>query len=274
MKKQNHEKKINNIFESNVTGNSKTNKNSNDKTTRNDNDNPGEDSKLLECEPREKKKYVYYKFDNYSQKHDLVGFFKYNDCNEFVGIKKLVELLYNYDKTDFTLILHISSPGGSAPEFEEAYDKLMELRDKNIKIIGIVDDVCASGGYLLAMACNEIYCTENSQIGSIGVYSTTVNAKTLADKIGVTQVIFKTSETKGGIQPLMEITDEQTKNMNDTVEYVFANFKNIITKSRPHVNIHEVANAKVFYGIDAKNLGLVDDIISVNKYDNNDPDKK
>ena len=211
-------------------------------------------------------KYIYYKFDNYSNKKELKDFFNYNDCDEFVGLEKFIQMLYNQSNTDYTLILHISSPGGSAFDFEKLYDKLMDLRKKNITIIGIIDDVCASGGYMLACACNKIYATNNAHIGSIGVYTTHINAKKLGDKIGIEEIKFKTSNAKGGLSVFGEITDDEKNNVSDIIDYTFTNFKNIVTKARTDIDIEQVSNAKVWYGKDAHNMKLVDDIISYNEY--------
>ena len=152
-------------------------------------------------------KYIYYKFDNYSNKKELKDFLTHNDCDEFVGLEKLVQILYYQDNIDYTLILHISSPGGSAMEFEKLYDKLQDLRKKSVKIIAIIDDVCASGGYMLACACDEIYATTNSSIGSIGVYTTHFNAKGLGDKIGIAEIKLKTSNAKGGLSIFGNVTE-------------------------------------------------------------------
>jgi signal peptide peptidase SppA len=222
-------------------------------------------SEIIE-EPKLEKKYIYYKFDNYSNKKELKDFFNYNDCDEFVGLEKLIQMLYNQNTTDYTLILHISSPGGSALDFEKLYDKLMDLRKKNITIIGIIDDVCASGGYMLACACNKIYSTQNANIGSIGVYTTHFNAKGLGEKIGIEEIKFKTSNAKGGLSVFGEITEDEKQNVNDMIDYTFTNFKNIVIKGRPNIDIDAVSNAKVWYGEDAYKMKLVDEIISYNEF--------
>ena len=229
-----------------------------------------DDKKIITNEPENikqtPKKYIYYKFDNYSNKKELKDFFNYNDCDEFVGLEKFIQILYNQSNTDYTLILHISSPGGSALDFEKLYDKLMDLRKKNITIIGIIDDVCASGGYMLACACNKIYATNNAHIGSIGVYTTHINAKKLGDKIGIEEIKFKTSNAKGGLSIFGEITDDEKNNVNDIIDYTFTNFKNIVSHARNDIDIEKVSNAKVWYGKDAYDMKLVDDIISYNEY--------
>jgi len=228
-------------------------------------DNESENSEIIE-EPKSGKKYIYYKFNNYSNKKELKDFFNYNDCDEFIGLEKLIQMLYNQNTTDYTLILHISSPGGSALDFEKLYDKLMDLRKKNITIIGIIDDVCASGGYMLACACNKIYSTQNANIGSIGVYTTHLNAKGFGEKIGIEEIKFKTSNAKGGLSVFGEITEEEKQNVNDMIDYTFTNFKNIVIKGRPNIDIDLVSNAKVWYGEDAYKMKLVDEIISYNEF--------
>jgi serine protease SohB len=229
-----------------------------------------DNKEIVKTEPSDKKtnKYIYYKFDNYSNKKELKDFLTFNDCDEFVGLEKLVQMLYNQNDNNYTLILHISSPGGSAMEFEKLYDKLMDLRKKNIKIIGIIDDVCASGGYMLACACNEIYATTNSSIGSIGVYTTHFNAKGLGDKIGIEEFKFKTSNAKGGLSIFGNVTDDEKKNVDEIINYTFDNFKNIVKTSRTNIDLDKVSTAKVWYSNDALELNLIDKIVSFNEYIN------
>jgi len=122
---------------------------------------------------------------------------------------------------------------------------------------------------MLACACNKIYCTQNSHIGSIGVYTTHFNAKGLGDKIGIEEIKFKTSNAKGGLSVFGEVSDEEKQNVNDMIDYTFTNFKNIVIKARPEIDIDKVSNAKVWYGSDAYDMKLVDEIISYNEYMHN-----
>jgi serine protease SohB len=97
-------------------------------------------------------------------------------------------------------------------------------------------------------------------VGSIGVIGETFNFKELADKIGVKFFRFKTSEVKGGFPSSTEWTDKDIENTMEDINRTLEQFKNIVTKNRPNIN-HELAfTAKVWYGKQSIDLGLIDEI--------------
>ena len=124
--------------------------------------------------------------------------------------------------------------------------------------IAFVDDMCASGGYMMASACDEIICTDTATIGSIGVYATTFNFHDLAQKIGMRELVFKTSNHKGGIPEYAQYTDDEVISMKKSIDYTFNNFKRLIKINRPNVDIDMISTAETWYGYDALDKGLVD----------------
>ena len=88
----------------------------------------------------------------------------FQDLFDFINF-----VMINGNSEKDTVIIRINSPGGYAFQFEEAYTKLNKLKKKGFSVIAIVDSICASGGYMLACACNKIIVAETSLIGSVGV---------------------------------------------------------------------------------------------------------
>lgn len=169
-------------------------------------------------------------------------------------------VMINGKPTQDKVIIRIKSPGGYAFKFEEAYTKLVRLKNKGFEVIGVVDSICCSGGYMLACACSKIVAADTAMVGSIGVIGETFNFKELADKIGVKFFRFKTSEVKGGFPSSTEWTDKDIENTMEDINRTLEQFKNIVTTNRPNIN-HELAfTAKVWYGKQSIDLGLIDEI--------------
>jgi signal peptide peptidase SppA len=226
-----------------------------------------------------------FRFDNLS-KLTKENYKLNKNSDEFDNIIKFVNFVLTCGKkeTDSVIII-ISSPGGYAFEFEEAYTQLSRLRNNGFKTIALIDKMCASGGYMLACACNKIICSETSKIGSVGVIGQTFNYKKLVDKLGIEFFRFTTGKYKGGFPTSTDYTDEDIKTTHEDINQTLTVFKNIVQSARKNINIDQVLSAKVWYGKDALEIGLVDEINilddylmklseNINIYYVNMPDKK
>jgi len=93
--------------------------------------------------------------------------------------------------------IQINSPGGSAVQSMLIYKRVRALAaEKNLKIYVFAEDVAASGGYLLALAGDEIYADPSSIIGSIGVITATFGLNRLIEKIGVERRVYTAGKSK------------------------------------------------------------------------------
>ena len=155
----------------------------------------------------------------------------YSELFEFINY-----VILNGKPEQDKVIIRIKSPGGFAYKFEEAYSKLVRLKNKGFEVIGIVDSICCSGGYMLACACSKIIASETALVGSIGVIGETFNFKELADKIGVKFFRFRTSDVKGGFPSSTEWSEKDIENTMDDINRTLDQFKNIVTKNRPNIN--------------------------------------
>ena len=206
-----------------------------------------------------KVKYLYYTFDNLSTTGD-----------QFEKLENFVNITLDTCKSDsFEILLKISSPGGAAYQFEKAYSNLIRLKDKNFKLTALVDDICASGGYMLACACDKIVCSQYAKIGSIGVRADTTNChKLLKYKLGVDYRTFKTGDYKDMIPFGEECTQEHIDRMAEMMNETLKDFKTIVQTNRKLSDDHMITalSAKVWPGYVAVELGLVDEIIMPSTY--------
>jgi len=173
------------------------------------------------------------------------------------------------------IALVISSPGGSALLFVRTYTAIMQLLNKKgFNVVALVDDIAASGGYLLACACNKIYCAERSMIGSIGVISSAPNFHKLLDKTGVEVKRFVTGPYKGGFPSMEPYTEDHVKHEYEHLNEMYAVFKDIVKQARPNVNIDEVATGNVWKGTEAVTMKLADENTTVTEYLRNEAKTK
>ncbi len=100
--------------------------------------------------------------------------------------------------------IQINSPGGSAVQSMLIYKRIRALAaEKNRKVYVFAEDVAASGGYLLALAGDEIYADPSSIIGSIGVITATFGVNELIDRIGVQRRVYTAGESKDILDPFL-----------------------------------------------------------------------
>ena len=100
--------------------------------------------------------------------------------------------------------IQINSPGGSAVQSMLIYKRLRALAaEKDLKVYIFAEDVAASGGYLLALAGDEIYADPSSIVGSIGVITATFGVNELINRIGVERRVYTAGESKDILDPFL-----------------------------------------------------------------------
>jgi len=98
--------------------------------------------------------------------------------------------------------LDINSPGGSAAQSHLIFKRIRTLADeKKIPVFAFVEDVAASGGYMIACAADEIYADQNSILGSIGVISAGFGFTELLQKVGIERRVHAAGEYKSSLDP-------------------------------------------------------------------------
>lgn len=176
-----------------------------------------------------------------------------------VGASQFVETVEDAgDDGPGALLLEVSSPGGEVTPSADIYHA---LRDFDGPAVAVVEDVCASGAYLAAAACDRIYAREDSTVGSIGVVGSQVNASDLADEIGIDYEGFTAGEYKDTGHPLKEPSESERSYIQGLINAHYDRFVERVAESR---SLDEAAvrgmEARVFDGPDAIEFGLVDAI--------------
>ena len=166
------------------------------------------------------------------------------------------------------VILRINSPGGEALEAEKIYKLIKRfIKKTNIPVYASLSDVAASGGYYIATSASKIYANNATLTGSIGVVSLIPKFdKTLA-KFSVNKDVIEKGKFTGIYDPTYSLTNEDRDHIIDSLNDVYIEFKHRVSQARNITDekLEPIAGGRVWLGDEAKNIGLVDDIASLNE---------
>lgn len=170
------------------------------------------------------------------------------------------------------VILSINSPGGSPVQSELIGNKIMRLsKQKNVKVVSFVEDLAASGGYWLACAGEEIYCTKNSMVGSIGVISARFGLSEFIRRFDIDWRVHTAGKSKSFMDPFQPEKDEDIQKLKVLLKVIHDNFIIHVKEQRGgrlKSNDDVLFNGDVWAGQKAVDHGLVDGIHDLSSYIN------
>jgi len=177
-----------------------------------------------------------------------------------------IEKLKN-SKSVVALVLVVDSPGGSVGASQEIYRAIERFKDSGKPVVISMGNVAASGGYYVASAGSYIYANPGTITGSIGVIITHVAYKELLQKLGIKTTTVKTGKFKDTLSPFREMTEEEKAYLQETINDALEQFIQAILKYRrdkiSEERLREIADGRIFTGRKAKELGLVDELGSL-----------
>jgi serine protease SohB len=160
--------------------------------------------------------------------------------------------------------LSINSPGGSAVQSHMIFQRIRALADETkLHVIAFVEDVAASGGYMIACAADEIVCDPSSIAGSIGVMGGSFGFHKLIEKIGVERRLYTSGEHKAMLDPFLPEKPGDVERIKAIQQEVHDNFIALVKGRRgDKLDSRETAlfSGEYWTGKRALELGLVDAI--------------
>jgi signal peptide peptidase SppA len=148
------------------------------------------------------------------------------------GVAKTLEKAFA-TKNARAVALVINSPGGSPVQSRQIYLRIRQLADeKNLQVMVFVEDVAASGGYMIACAGDEIYCDPSSILGSIGVVGGSFGMTELIKKIGVERRLYTAGEHKAMLDPFLPEDPDDVARLKAIQREIHAIFIGLVKKSR------------------------------------------
>ncbi len=176
-------------------------------------------------------------------------------------INKLLEKAFE-DKHSKGIILEINSPGGTPVEASSIYQKIVDLREQypDKKLYAVVRDLCASGGYYVAAAADEIHANPSSIVGSIGVRMDSFGVQELMKKIGVENRTITAGEHKALLDPFKPLAPDEKAHLERMLQQVHQHFISAVKTGRGErlKENDDLFTGLIWTGEEAKSLGLVD----------------
>lgn len=163
------------------------------------------------------------------------------------------------------VILRINSPGGSATA-AEVMQREVKLTRQIKPVVVSMGDVAASGGYWIASDSNRIFAEPNTITGSIGVFGILFNGQKLANDNGITWDSVKTSRYADSQTVSRPKSPEELALYQRSVNRIYSLFLNKVSQGRKlsETKVAEIAQGRVWSGVAAKEIGLVDEIGGLN----------
>jgi len=188
------------------------------------------------------------------------------DAHEVDYLREEVTAILCVAKPKDEVLVRLESGGGVVHGYGLAASQLQRIKDKGIKLTISVDKVAASGGYMMACVADHVLAAKFAIIGSIGVIAQLPNFNKLLKKSNIEFEQHTAGEFKRTLTMFGENSDQGREKFKAELEDVHHMFKDFVQTQRPKLDITQVATGEYWYGIKAKELGLVDDIQTSDDY--------
>ena len=160
--------------------------------------------------------------------------------------------------------LAINSPGGSAVQSHLIHERIRQLAEEHERpVIAFVEDVAASGGYMIACAADEIVCDSSSIVGSIGVVGGTFGFNRLMERLGVERRLYTAGERKVMLDPFQPEKPEDVERIKAIQQDIHEGFIALVKGRRGAALVgpeSALFTGEYWTGRKALELGLVDQI--------------
>jgi len=167
------------------------------------------------------------------------------------------------DKEAPAVAISLNSPGGSPVQSRLIYRRIRDLaEEKHKRVLVFVEDVAASGGYMIACAGDEIFADPSSVVGSIGVVSASFGFPELLKKIGVERRVYTAGKNKVSLDPFQPEKKADVDHLKALQLEIHETFINLVKESRGSklVDDPNLFTGMFWTGKKGKELGLVDEL--------------
>ncbi len=159
------------------------------------------------------------------------------------------------------IVLRINSPGGSPVQSGIVYDEIKRLKAQhNKQVYAVVEEMCASAAYYIAVGADRIYVDKASIVGSIGVLMDGFGFVGLMDKLGIERRLLTAGENKGMLDPFSPLDPAQAQRVQAMLEQIHAQFVAVVKEGRGDrlSDSPEVFSGLFWNGEQAVAIGLAD----------------
>jgi protease-4 len=179
-----------------------------------------------------------------------------------IGGESTADLLRQarYDNAVKAVVLRVDSPGGSMFASEQILREVQTLRKAGKPVVVSMSTYAASGGYYISAAANQIFASPTTLTGSIGVFSVVPTFQHTLEKFGVKVDGIGTTPLAGDMRQDRTLTPARRQILQTSVDHAYAEFLRRVGDGRkkPVEDVDKIAQGRVWAGIDAQRIGLVD----------------
>ena len=158
------------------------------------------------------------------------------------------------------VLMVLDNSGGIVHEHGLAASQLTRIKDAKLPLTVSVDKVAASGGYMMACVADKIIAAPFAILGSIGVLAQLPNFNRLLDKAGVDFEQHTAGEYKRTVTMFGKNSDKEREKLKLDLQETHALFRDFVTEHRSKLDIEKVATGEHWYGKQALELNLVDEL--------------
>jgi len=188
------------------------------------------------------------------------------EASDVANLREEITAILGVAEEGDEVLLRLESPGGMVHAYGLASSQLARIKTAKLKLTIAVDQVAASGGYMMACVADQIICAPFAVVGSIGVIAEIPNFNRLLKHNLVDYEQHTAGEYKRTLTMFAENTDAAREKFKQELEETHQLFKQFINQNRPKVDIEKVSTGEHWYGLQAKDLNLIDEIMVSDDY--------
>ena len=190
----------------------------------------------------------------------VINFHGSVDAHEVANLREEITAILLAAEDNDEVLINLESGGGVVHGYGLAASQLQRIKAKGLKLTICVDKVAASGGYMMACVADRLICANFAIIGSIGVIAQMPNFNKLLKKNDIDFEQHTAGDYKRTLTVFGENNDEGRAKFKAELEEVHVMFKDFVNTNRPSLDIEKVATGEYWFGLQAKDLGLVDEL--------------
>ncbi|MGQ4006319.1 protease SohB [Francisellaceae bacterium CB300] len=187
-------------------------------------------------------------------------------ASQVEGLREEVSAVLAAAKVNDEIVVRIDSPGGVVNGYGFAAAQLERIRQAGLTLTICIDQVAASGGYMMSAVGHKIISAPFAIVGSIGVIGQVPNIHDLLEKNGINVEMHTSGEFKRTLTTMGKNTEEGREKFKQDLENIHELFKKHILVYRPSLDMQKVGTGEYWFGKDALELGLVDKIQTYDDY--------
>ena len=183
-------------------------------------------------------------------------------ASQTAQLRQEITAILEFARPGDEVLLRLETGGGTVTGYGAAAGQLLRLKRAGITLTVCVEEVAASGGYLMACAADHLVASPFAVLGSIGVITDIPNVYERLQREGIEYQTVTAGKYKRTLTPTKKPTRDDFVKTQKELEEVLSLFKSFVKENRPTLDIDTVATGETWYGDDAIAKGLIDEVIT------------